>query len=94
MKLILPADFLAKRKILFFMSKELSAYDFYDNLKKISCPVLVIHGGYDGMPLELSQKIQNHITGAKLTIIEDAGHFTFIDNPKKYNAIVYKFLNQ
>jgi proline iminopeptidase len=94
MQLILPADFLAKRKVLFFMSKELSAYNFYDNLKKISCPVLVIHGGYDGMPLELSQKIQGHITGAKLAIIEDAGHFPFIDNPKKYNAVVYKFLKQ
>lgn len=92
MQLILPSDFLAKRKILFFMSKELSAYDFYDRLKNISCPVLVIHGGYDGMPLELSQKIQSHIANSKLIIIKDAGHFPFIDNPKKYNAIVYKFL--
>jgi proline iminopeptidase len=94
MQLILPADFLAKRKILFFMTKELSAYDFYSNLKNITCPVLVIHGGYDGMPLELSQKIQSHITNAKLVIIKDAGHFPFIDKPKKYNEVVARFLKQ
>lgn len=92
MQLILPGDFLAKRKVLFFMTKELSAYDFYDNLKTISCPVLVVHGGYDGMPLELSQKIQNHITNAKLVIIKNAGHFPFIDNTKQYNKIVGQFI--
>jgi len=94
MKLILPADFLAKRRILFFMSKELSAYDFYNNLKSITCPVLVIHGAYDGMPLELSQKIQEHILNSKLIIIKDAGHFPFIDKPKKYTAVVGQFLKQ
>ena len=94
MKLILPADFLAKRRILFFMSKELSAYDFYNNLKSITCPVLVIHGAYDGMPLELSQKIQQHILNSKLIIIKDAGHFPFIDKPKKYTAVVGQFLKQ
>lgn len=94
MKLILPADFLAKRRILFFMSKELSAYDFYNNLKSITCPVLVIHGAYDGMPLELSQKIQHHILNSKLIIIKDAGHFPFIDKPKKYTAVVGQFLKQ
>lgn len=94
MQLILPDDFLTKRKALFFMTKELSAYDFYDNLKTISCPVLVIHGGYDGMPLELSQKIHKHIDRSRLIIIKNAGHFPFIDQPKKYSAIVGAFLKK
>lgn len=94
MQLILPDDFLAKRKALFFMTKELSTYDFYDNLKTISCPVLVIHGGYDGMPLELSKKIHNHIANSRLIIIKDAGHFPFIDQPKKYSAVVGVFLKK
>ncbi len=94
MHLILPDDFLAKRKTLFFMSKELSAYDYYDNLKTISCPVLIIHGDYDGMPLKLSKKIHKHITSSSLIIIKNAGHFPFIDQPKKYKAVVGKFLKK
>ncbi len=94
MQLILPGDFLAKRKVLFFMTKELSEYDFYDNLKIISCPVLVIHGSYDGMPLNLSQKIHACIPNSKLIVIKNAGHFPFIDKPKKFSAVVSQFLKR
>lgn len=94
MQLILPSDFLSKRKVLFYMSKELSAYDFYEDLKNISCSTLVIHGDYDGMPLELSEKIQKNITNSKLVIIKNAGHFPFIDKTKHYIDAITKFLKQ
>ena len=94
MQLTLPPDFLSKRKVLFYMSKELSAYNFYDSLKMISCKTLVIHGDYDGMPQELSVKIQHHIPNAALIIIRKAGHFPFIDKPKQYTEVITKFIKQ
>lgn len=92
MKLILPPDFLSKRKVLFYMSKELSGYDFYPDLKNITCKTLIIHGAYDGMPLELSQKIQRSIANSKLVVIKKAGHFPFIDRPQKYADLLTKFI--
>lgn len=94
MQLILPPDFLSKRKVLFYMSKDLSGYDFYPDLKNITCKTLIIHGAYDGMPLELSKKIQGSIANSKLVVIKNAGHFPFIDRQKKYNYIVNHFIYQ
>jgi proline iminopeptidase len=93
-QLLLPSDFLNKRKVLFFMSKELSAYDFYEELKNISCNTLIIHGDYDGMPLELSKKIHANITNSKLAIIKNAGHFPFVDRPKEYVNVITQFLKK
>jgi len=76
------------------MSKELSGYDFYPDLKNITCKTLIIHGAYDGMPLELSKKIQGSIANSKLVVIKNAGHFPFIDRQKKYNDIVSHFIYQ
>lgn len=92
MKLILPQDFLSKRKVLFYMSKELSGYDFYPDLKNINCKTLIIHGAYDGMPFELSQKIQGSIANSKLVVIKKAGHFPFIDKPRKFADLLNKFI--
>lgn len=93
-QLLLPPDFLNKRKVLFYMSKELSAYDFYESLKNISCNTLIIHGDYDGMPLDLSKKIHTNIANSKLEIIKNAGHFPFVDKPKEYVNVITQFLKQ
>lgn len=94
MQLTLPPDFLSKRKVLFYMSKELSGYDFYHDLKNITCKTLIIHGAYDGMPLELSEKIQGSIANSKLVVIKKAGHFPFIDRHKNYTDVVNRFIKQ
>ncbi|MGB4773407.1 MAG: alpha/beta fold hydrolase [Chitinophagaceae bacterium] len=88
----LPVDYLAKRKLLFFMAKELSVYDLYPSLNKISCPTLIIHGAYDGIPDDLSKKMKEYIPGAELTVIQKAGHFPFIEQKKTYNQIIDRFL--
>jgi proline iminopeptidase len=88
----LPPDYLAKRKLLFFMAKELSVYDLYPSLNNISCPTLIIHGAYDGIPDDLSKKMKQYIPGAELTVIQKAGHFPFIEQKKTYNQIIDRFL--
>jgi proline iminopeptidase len=93
LNLMLPSDFLQKRNVLFFMSKELSAYDFYPQLKKIKCRTLIIHGDYDAIPVELSQKINHAIFHSKLLVIKNAGHFPFIEQSEKFVSAVNKFLN-
>jgi len=88
----LPPDYLAKRKLLFFMAKELSVYDLYPSLNKISCPTLIIHGAYDGMPDDLPKKIKAYIPDSELVFIKKAGHFPFIERKKTFNTIIYRFL--
>jgi proline iminopeptidase len=93
LNLVLPPDFLQKRNVLFFMAKELSAYDFYPELKKIKCRTLIIHGDYDAIPVELAQKINQGIFHSELLVIKNAGHFPFIEQNEKFIRGVNKFLN-
>jgi proline iminopeptidase len=92
LNLVLPSDFVDKRKTLFFMSKELAAYDFYPELKKIKCRTLIIHGDYDAIPLELAQSINDSIHSSNLVIIREAGHFPFIEQKLNYFNAVEGFL--
>ncbi len=94
LNLILPNDFVQKRKALSFMSNELAAYDFYPDLKKIKCPTLILHGDYDAIPLELPQKIHRTITTSKLVVIQDAGHFPFIERNQDFVTKVRHFLQE
>jgi proline iminopeptidase len=93
LNLVLPADFKAKREKLFFLSKDLSKYNYYAKLNGIKCPTLIIHGSYDGIPIDLPRKIQSNIPGARLHSIEQAGHFPFVEQPREFTKAINQFLN-
>jgi proline iminopeptidase len=89
----LPSDFIEKRKVIFFMAKELFAYEFYPLLKNIRCPTLLVHGDYDAIPLQIPQKILTEIPNSKLVVIKEAGHFPFIEKNKEFIGQINQFLN-
>jgi len=60
----------------------------------IRIPALVVCGAEDKMtPPSLSQLIGDHIPGARLTLIEGAGHFVMMENPEAFNAALTDFVN-
>lgn len=60
----------------------------------IRIPALVVCGVEDKMtPPSLSQFISDHIPGARLTLIEGAGHFVMMENPEAFNAALTDFVN-
>lgn len=92
LNLILPQDFVQKRKTLFLMTKELSDYNFYPDLKKIHCKTLIIHGDFDAIPIGLAQNLNRSIRASSLAIIKDAGHFPFIEQKLAFFKAVEDFL--
>ena len=62
-------------------------------LKGIKNSTLVIVGDKDReTPLYMAKKINRGITGSKLCVIKNAGHFAFIDKPQQFNGEVTEFL--
>ena len=74
------------------MQENLGGYDIHAELSQINCPVLILHGTDDLLPIEGSFKIHKNIPGSKLIALENAGHFMFIDSPDTMFAIIEKFL--
>jgi proline iminopeptidase len=88
----LPIDFVAKRKVVFFMANELRSYDHYSLLKDIKCPTLIIHGDYDAIPEALPEKIKRNIKNSEVKTIAKAGHFPFIEKREEFLGAVNLFL--
>ncbi len=62
--------------------------------KKIDVPTLLIVGELDRLtPPSMAKEIQKLIKNSKLYIIKNAGHLSNIEEPRKFNEIVFNFLN-
>lgn len=68
-------------------------FDPADRLGKLRCPTLVLVGQEDRVtPPVLAEMLAASIPGAKLKIIERAGHISNAENPKAFNEAVLSFL--
>jgi 3-oxoadipate enol-lactonase len=68
--------------------------DYRDVVPTIDVPVQVLCGERDLVaPRELSEAIAHAIPGARLAIVENAGHVSNADNPERFNALLREFLD-
>ncbi len=66
--------------------------DLAEEIGKIAVPALVICGTEDKMtPPDFSRQITENISGAKLCLIEGAGHMVMMERPKEFNEALNKF---
>lgn len=76
----------------------LSALDLLSNdvteaLKSIVAPTLLVWGANDKLvPVSVGQVVQQAIHGARLEVINHAGHVLMWDQPDEFNRIVLDFL--
>ena len=66
------------------------AFDLRPALKNVKAPVLVIHGKSD--PLETAQEVHEAFPGSRLEIIEEAGHFPWLEQPERFYRVLSEFL--
>ena len=74
---------------------DLSACDKFDvsqKISKISVKALAICGAEDKMtPPEFSRQISESISGARLCLIEGAGHMVMMERPEEFNEALKEF---
>jgi 3-oxoadipate enol-lactonase len=76
--------------------KSIEATVMTDNMAKlgdIRVPTHVVVGGADRLTTpEMARELTAKIPGAKLTIIDDAGHLANIEKPREFNEAVIAFI--
>jgi non-heme chloroperoxidase len=68
---------------------------WFDVVTRIKLPTLLIGGKASQIPWKSIQWMHEHIPGSRLEIFEevDGGkHFTFMENPEKFNRIIADFI--
>ena len=65
----------------FALGNSMKDLDFSGRLGEIRCPTLILCGEKDGANLQSARFLAEHIPGAELRVIENAGHVVNEENP-------------
>jgi proline iminopeptidase len=67
-------------------------HDYRSALQKVGAPVLIIHGADDLQSEAASRLYEEAFPNAEFAVIENAGHFSFEEQPGEFSEIVSQFL--
>jgi proline iminopeptidase len=68
-------------------------HDYRSALQNVTAPVLVIHGADDLQSEAASRMYAEVFPNAQFVVIENAGHFSFEDQPKVFADVVREFIS-
>jgi len=71
--------------------ESLGDFDLRADLSRLSIPALVVHGRQDPIPLASSEAVADAL-GARLVLLEDAGHVPYVEQPDELFANITSFL--
>lgn len=64
-------------------------FNFHDQLKQLNIPAIIVHGDVDPIPSLTAVKINESISDSKYFLIENCGHFPYVEAPD----VLFKNLN-
>jgi pimeloyl-ACP methyl ester carboxylesterase len=68
-------------------------FDAADRVHSIVAPTLIVHGAEDRVvPLHNARRLAEAIPGARLEIIENAGHLVFVEQADLVNQAIQEFI--
>lgn len=67
-------------------------FDYFPDLKNLTCETLVVHGEADIIPSILSEHLHHTIPGSKFVMMHNCGHFPFVEKPDELFTILNEFL--
>jgi pimeloyl-ACP methyl ester carboxylesterase len=62
-------------------------------LARLHVPTLVLHADSDFIPPEIADHIARAIPGARLVVLRNCGHFSYLECPDEFARAVTEFLN-
>lgn len=87
-----PADYAARSEQFGHLAVDLTSYDLRPDLRRVAAPTLLVFGA-DEPGAELSGRVlADSIPGARLEVIPEAGHFSFLEAPDRFLAVVRDFM--
>lgn len=92
LRLYIPDDYIARSVRLQHLFADMASYDFYEDLKHVKCPTLVLRGSDECLPMEATERIHRNLPFSKLVVLQECGHFPFVECKGKFFSEVRAFL--
>ncbi len=67
--------------------------DSVATLATINVPTLLIAGGDDSIPLSEFELMRQQISGSRLQVISQAGHYAALEKPAEFGGLLRKFFD-
>jgi len=71
----------------------LEDYNLLPQLERLRIPTLIIHGDHDHIPGECAAHIAQAISGSRLVVLEDCGHFSYLERPEEVRQEITEFFD-
>jgi pimeloyl-ACP methyl ester carboxylesterase len=75
-----------------YANKEAPVFDALDKLPLITARSLVIAGAHDTLPVAKAEELNAGIADSELVVFESSGHFSPLEEPERFEAVVFEFL--
>jgi proline iminopeptidase len=94
LNLYVPKDYLQRSGLFGLLAPDLTDFDLYHEINKITCPTLVLYGNREPSVYLHATRMAEAFPSGQLKVIDGAGHFPFIEKPDEFNKTVLEFLNR
>ena len=90
---LLPRMRFSPERLRWVVTTGAKSYDVREHLSEIRIPTLILHGADDTrIPLERAYELQRGISGSRLVILDDAGHWPHVEKRAEFVDAVKAFL--
>jgi proline iminopeptidase len=69
-----------------------NGYDLLPKLRMLKVPTLVLHGDYDFVPVACARHIAEAIPAARLVVLQETGHFSYLESPEEVQKEILNFM--
>lgn len=94
LNLSIGENYMITSQLLQNLGEELKDFNFHSDLKTIQSPALLIYGSYDPLTRLAGIKIHESINNSEFIILDDCGHFPFIEKQIEFNKVVVNFIEK
>lgn len=74
------------------MWASIGEWDWREEFRNVSAPVLVVHGASDPMPLASAREWAAAFPNGRLVVLDGAGHYPHLERPQEFRRSILEFL--
>lgn len=94
LRIYVPDDYTSRSAQFGYMMADLTDFDLQDALTGVDVPTLIIYGAAEPAAEIGGTALDEHLPNSELVVIENSGHFPFIEQPDTLFAAVLDFLDR
>lgn len=92
LELFVPDDYGDRARQFNLMREDLMSFDLHEELGSVTVPTLILYGADEPGAEIGGRELHESLPNSRFVVMEEAGHFPFIEQPEAFLGVVREFL--